>query len=727
MRALVILLCLVLVPARAEAWDPLQSAADKTGKLLDSVVAPTLDRTNHLLHDADHVLHDNLDRAGVLVNQVGATFSDVDRSIAARIVQVQGVIDHTRTGIDATIDHTFDRIDRTLGELDRDAEKLLDGADKLIQKVDRVISDKLKAIDEVLAKRIRDVQFAVSSSIQQADDVARARLDQLDELAGRRLGNIDVIATKQSLSLEGMIGRIAFMITLIGLFAFIAWRGFRELADALKVANEQALPKARTVMRHGGARFLPQLVLALGGVIGLKLVAEHLPRDAESRACQQITDHRLAFAAAVRSLDVIEARYHESQLEILVPGDIVRYRAELTKTEVLHSLFTRPGQLHSQRGLAALVADITALENMPRGDEPAAKKAGCGEPLTVAKPAKRDEPADPDVLIAKAYVLWQVGGTRDDEYEAVKLCASALRTGPSLLAPLARHYIAAFLARPYAGKASSAELTDLARLAAQPAAAGEIAEFARVIEFDRRILALDRASSAAYLDMVTAQADVQIALARGAGSSAASAARDARKAAAAQLVDAWRTFDAVLASSPALAGDPMVLSVFTLDDAVLTRARYYVAKPKADDLAPLLTDESGTSLTPLQRAQIAPLRVAWEHRYGALLGPSERDIVAYQETQRFAGFERRAQAFEKAYVDFLVAAHNGVAAAKLVVLAKLAATAASEMGLYRATPSGLITEAANILAIAHSHGADADGGTLATIDRNYQVRQLRLL
>ncbi|HEY6179459.1 MAG TPA: hypothetical protein VIX73_33620 [Kofleriaceae bacterium] len=718
MRALLVIVVLAM-PARAEAWNPIKAAADKAaaaGRVIGGVLGapaagfieaaatPVIDSVedagHRLIRDADRAIADNLARTGALISQTGETahsvLGDVDRSLAARIVQVT-------TGIDHSVDHVFDRLDHTLGELDKAADGLLVRAGQLIQKVDAIATRKLAELDRQLALRIRDVQLVVSSAIQQADDAARERLAQLDELAGRRLGNLDVIVSKQSLGIEDMVGRIATLISLIGLFAFVAWRGFRELATALSTTDEQRARRGRAVLRLSLPRLVPQIALAVGGVLGLKLLAEHLPRDSERRSCELIAQHDTAFAAAVHAFDVSEARYHESQLEILVPGNITGYRAQLKKTELLHSVFTRPGQLRSQHGLAALVAEVAEVE----------AAVGTG---------------DPDLQIAKAYVLWQVGGTRDDEYDAATLCANALRTGGALLAPLARNYIAMFLARPYRPRnASAAELAELAKLAAQPTATREITQFDRVIEFDRRVLDLDRASSAAYLDMLAAHADLQIALPRGARSSAVLAARAARSAAAERLIEAWRTFDAALASSPALAGDAIALSVFALDDAVLTRARYYAAQPMANDIAPTLTGDSGQSLAADVRARIAPLRVAWERRYGALLGPSERDVVAYQETERFAGFERRARAFEQAYVAFLVAAHSGAAAPKLVELATLAATCASHMGLYRATPSGLATEASSILAIAHAHGGDVDPTAVATIDLNYQVRRLRLL
>jgi hypothetical protein len=231
--------------------------------------------------------------------------------------------------------------------------------------------------------------------------------------------------------------------------------------------------------------------------------------------------------------------------------------------------------------------------------------------------------------------------------------------------------------------------------------------------------------------MLAAHADLRAALShadRGPEPVAARAARAARTAAANRLIDAWAAFDRSLEASPGLASDAIVLSVFTLDDAVLTHARYWAAVPSANGLAPSLADPSSTkALPPMLRARIAPLRVAWEKRYTPLLGPSAREVVAYQETARFEGFEQRAAAFEAAYVAFLVAAHGGEPAGRLLDIATAAATRASGMGLYRDTPDGRVSEASRILAVLGAHGEQAPSDVLATIAQNYQVRRLRLL
>lgn len=717
-RALIVAICLLAMPAsRAEAWNPLKAVASAlatagraiggvlgapAGGLIESITTPVIrsaeDTGHRLIADVDQALATNLDRAGVMAKD---TVAQVDHTLEARILQVQ-----------ATTDHTIDRVDLLIGRLETDATQILDRAETaghaLIKQLDDTAAANLARVDQMLTTRINDLQLVVSSSIQQADDAARQRLEQADEIAGRRIGNIDVIATKQSLSLEGMLVRIAALIGLVGLIAFIAWRLFRELADAVAIAGQRGTTRLRAIGWQSLTRLLPQLALAAGGALLLNFLAGYLPRDSERRAGQQLEVQRAAFDVATGALDVTEARYRESQLEILAPSDLARYRGQLKKVTLLHSLFTQPGRLHTQQGLAGLVAEVADVE------------AAIGT-------------TDPDVTIAKAYVLWQVGGTRDDEYEAAALCAAALRSAaPSLLAPLARNYIAAFVADPYTPRdASGPSIDELKQAIAVAPRAGETAQFDRVIELDRMIRDLDRASTAAYLEMLAAHAELRAALShagRGPEPVAARAARAARTTAANHLIEAWAAFDRSLEAAPGLASDAIVLAVFTLDDAVLTHARYWAAVPSANGLAPSLTDPAAAkALSQLLRARIAPLRVAWEKRYAPLLGPSAREIVSYQETTRFEGFEQRAAAFEAAYIEFLVAAHGGEPAGRLLDLATTAATRASGMGLYRDTPDGRISEASRILTVLGAHGEQASSAVLATIAQNYQVRRLRLL
>src|SRR5262249_21661444 len=136
-----------LSPSRAEAWNPLKAAADKlkaagraiggglgapVGGFIESATTPSVhnfeDAGHRLLADVDSAIATNLGRAGTLVTQVKAsvdsTLTQVDRSLQARILQVQ-------TGIDNTIDHSFDRIELVIGRLEGDLDRALDSAKRI--------------------------------------------------------------------------------------------------------------------------------------------------------------------------------------------------------------------------------------------------------------------------------------------------------------------------------------------------------------------------------------------------------------------------------------------------------------------------------------------------------------------------------------------------------------------------------------------------------------------
>jgi hypothetical protein len=212
------------------------------------------------------------------------------------------------------------------------------------------------------------------------------------------------------------------------------------------------------------------------------------------------------------------------------------------------------------------------------------------------------------------------------------------------------------------------------------------------------------------------------------------------------VVEAWRSFDAALQSSPWLAGSAAALEAFTLDDAVLSRSLYFVVEPAATDLAPLFfadepTPAAGAAARPADaaarrraalRLAIAPLRIAWEQRYAALLGAAARDLLAYQEAQRFKAFEQRARGFEEAYVAFLIAARTGAAdaagRAALATSGAEAARRAAAMGLYGDAPGGRVTEASRILGeLARAGGTGPSAAEAQAIAEAYEVRQPRFL
>ena len=736
----------------SQAWNPLRAAARgvraigrgvggflgaPVGGFVESATTPAmrnLEASGHrLLQDADGILARQLDRAGTVTGQVVAQtdkalaerLEQVDHSLEARILQV-------KTSADDSVDHAFGRLDHSLGRLDRMARLRIEQIDVLrkdtLAQLDAVVTRSLSEADQVLARRTEDLRQLVSASIQEADRAAAARIDQLDEVAGRRIGNIDVIATKQGLALEASLLRLAALIGMVALIGFVLWRLFVETGRAWGEAITRYPTRPRRMLGAvllSAPRFLAQVALAGAGALLLYYLAGVLPHDALARAKRQIDEHRGAFDAAMRSYDFSGVRYHAAQLEILEPERAAVHRGTVRKAELLRAVFSRPSLLQSLDGIKELSSQVEEVEGM--------------------------SPGDPDLLVVKAYILWQVGATRGDEYEAATLCADALeagrnksdRPGGFLLAPLARNYLRAFLHNPYQPPkqraADAAPDPGLPRLRQVLERAGkaegvELPQLEHVLEYDRLVAELDRRSSTAYLEMLSAHADYRVAIGKTkkgqAESADALAARNRRNASAETVVAAWRDFDEALQSSQWLADNPAALSAFTLDDAVLSHALYFTAKPAATDLAPRFFAEgkAGPAAPPLLRVEMAPLRVAWAQRYAGLVGKSGKDVLAYEEAQRFKDFERRASEFERVYVDFLVATRGGSAppSADVAATGELAAVRAAAMGLYNDSKDGRVPEAVRlfqeIVRCCHASGATQNAITDAL-----EARQLRFL
>jgi hypothetical protein len=745
---------LTVQPSRATAWNPLSAAANKlkavsasAGRVfgapfVEATTQPTIrnveDAGHRLISDADVAIAGQIERAGsvtsALVAQVNTSVAvqldTIDHSLEARIVQV-------KTGLDDSVARSFGRVDQIVDRLDEVARIRIAQAGRELQHLlvalDKTVQDTLAKADEILNHRIADLRQLISGSIRQADRAAKARIDQLDEVAGKRLGSIDVIATKQGLQLEQTMIRVAALICILVFIAFVFRRLFAEIGAGwqLKPAARFAT-KLRLALHRGALQIVPQLVMALIGGGLLYYLAGALPRGAAARAEAQCNDHKLAFERAIDSLDLADARFHETQLEILEAGATQHYRGRLAKAELLHTVFTRPAKLQTLDGISDVMQQVTRVETMLGAQD------------------------DPELLIVKAFMLWQVGGTLDDEHEAAQLCAQAIEAysrAPDSrfsLGPLAKSYLRAYLYHA----AAPADLSRLRAALEVPTPLDAHNAFEHVIEYNRLVIELDRASTAGYLAMLSAHADLSRERARhktGPESAAAQQARKARTAAAHDVVAAWAAFDAALQSSPWLADQPTALAAFTLDDSVLTRALYYVVKPSANELAPEMMAAAPTgkpaakpsgdgALTPALRIAIAPVRVAWEQRYAPLLGIRGHDVLAFEESQRFKTFEQRATRFELAYVAFLVAVRADPKESaqpgpvmklgqlgQLGQLATSAAERAAEMGLYRETAAGRVTEASLIVSALRDAGGTPGPDTQATIDAGYRLRHLRLL
>lgn len=748
---LVVFVLFVARPTQVEArtWNPLEAIARKSkvvahaigevlgvGGFVESATAPTIrnveDAGRRLVADTEDAIERRVDHVGSVTSgliaetnkDLAARLDQVDRSLEARILQVE-------VSANEVVDRAFGRLDRSLGRLDAIARKRIDQiavqSKDVISHASAEATRLLAEADALLTRRLEDVRQLVHSSIQEADAMAEARINQFDEMAGRRIGNLDVVATKLSLSTERMMLRIATLGAFVGFLGFALWRLFVEAGAAWQkqplTKDVKLGGKVMHTARDASPRLVAQLVLA-GSCAGfLYFLADFLPKHAERRAAAQVTHHEDAIGAALAAYDFPGVKYHASQLGVLRPDATVVTRAIVRKADLLQTIFTRPAVLQSVGGVRHVMVDIAALE--------------------------RDQPApDPDVLVLKAYVLWQVGATRSDEYEAAVLCADALEMpagdlpGGFMLDSLAYNYLDAFLHDPYqpieVTQVSNNDLERLRRVfqatASTAVATEESLQFQHIVEYNRLVADLDRASATAYLEMLSAHADHQLAR-RGwkkgqAATPAMIAARDRRLEQAGKVVTAWRVFDEALESSPWLADDPTSLAAFTLDDAVLTHALYFQVQPDATDLPAAFLAEGKAQLPDDLRVKTAPLRVAWARRYATLIGSRTQDLVAFEETARFRAFETRAHAFEIAYTEFLVAARSPVAVPKeeLAKKAEAAALGAAQMGLHRDTAHGRITEAAHVLEdFRAAGGADLSREQRDAVAAGYETRRLRFL
>jgi hypothetical protein len=241
------------------------------------------------------------------------------------------------------------------------------------------------------------------------------------------------------------------------------------------------------------------------------------------------------------------------------------------------------------------------------------------------------------------------------------LCAAALKRPASdsgfALQPLARGYVENYLSHPLAS-ADSDSLPD-APQELSPALLAEVVEKAKadakdhraltplshVLMYDSLVRDLTVKSVPAYRRMVEAQAAIEIAPPAQRGALIAG-----RAAAAREVVKAWEEFDDALAGHHSLDDTSAAYAVFTLKDAMVSRARAY-EKSTAAPIPPVLTEKNYPSAA--ARARMLPPRVMWAKRYLANAGSATQQMITFQEAARFQNDEAAAYEFERAFVDFL--------------------------------------------------------------------------
>lgn len=729
-RAAALCMAAVLfIPLPTEAWNPLADLGHFFGSIIgapfggaiEAAVTPTIQG----VEGSGHRLIQDLDER--LANTARSLLTQTDATLAARVDQVDDKLAARILQVGQTGDEL---VDRSLGQVDEISRKRIQQAARagkeIIRELQAGVQKDLAQVDDILRRRSDQLAQIVSRSVAEVDQVVAARIDQADEALGRRIGNVDVLLTKQALNVEGALVRIGAILAAVGLLAFLFWRAWVETNAALDSALGLDENKYRHVFAQVARRFGLQLALAAVAAGGLYFVSHRLTMGPRHRQQELLAVHDKALRSSLAALNFTGVRYHASQLELLDQDDKSgkAHRGLALKSELLRAALTRPTLLRSPDGVRELVRAVNEVEST------------------------LDEP-DPDVQTIKAYVLWQIGATRDAEYRSAVLCMQALsmpgsdRPGRFLLQPLARHYLALFLDNPSAPapavEGESTPSIDELRAAQSATASPSPALFVplqHVFAYDSLAEELDRSSSNAYVAMIEAHADFLASRAALPGKQPAAAgsaspqqeamvaARERRRQHAREVIDAWSRFDEGLQSSEWLAGNPSVLAAFELNDAVLTQALWFDLQPDTSELPPLLGAESKSRLSPSVRVQIAPLRVAWARRYAAMMGSNVRDVLSFEEAQRFIDYQRGASDFASATVEFLLARKNAPGDPDLQAKAVRAALAAAKLGLYVGAAGRRIPYAQKLL---EGRASQLPRRTQDEIRNAYQLRHVRYL
>ena len=637
----------------------LGSTIDKAQGNIDASVTKALDATDVKLRDHE----------GHISDLATALVDHTNDSLTARITQVTtNFKDILNTDLRNTVDHAIGQVGGVGAAL---IDRLDNKATKLIDKVDDKVQKRLHDTDEIIKNRSGDINKMLDDRVTQTNLAIKERVVQIDEVARGRLGDVNAIANQQRIALEGMIARIAVLIGGI-VFLVFAMKALFKKYQALDPENVKERGARRTAFfaRRLAPALAGPLLAAFCGLALMGALYRWLPSGAMQAGDELVAQHRNALADSVRRIDPARARYEAAHLSYLDPDNAAHYAGLAAKVGLIRDVILIPGLLATE-----------------------ASRQDFRTHLSDAERALGPRP-DPDLLTLRAMEKWKTGTSRRAEHEAASLAARALELAPRGfgLAPLARAYVETFLNQPFVAENAEEgrDMTGLEELATALALAAPEpldSPFAGVTELARLMRTLETESTQAYVALATANAQAVVAAKKAAGKhgdpAAVASALAARSKSAQQVIDAWKKFDKELQENDRIVG-PVLLNVFGLNDALFTRALWFVNNPRD-------TAAHGTTLRQVkeatQRLQLAPARVAWSLRYGELMSAPIRAVLEAEEAKQFENWERWAIEFEDALVALEEAgnAQRDDKAARWRV-----AVAAAALGLYVKGPSSRV-------------------------------------
>ncbi len=458
-----------------------------------------------------------------------------------------------------------------------------DVVDYADRKFNATLAQKLSELDKSLTEQRSSLVTAIGSereqllqsltaladtSVSQLDDTLQQAIERGDEVLDRRSGALNTILTKHT----NLLIQVARLILIGGLGAGV----FMFL---LALAYRSRFKKGTD-----GSPLGPMVGYPVLGFVVFALVVLFIPLGSDKE--DLVAHFKSSYAQHLVQMRFTEALFDATQLQVL-DRDSKLFEAYVERSAILRDLFQRPTLLQDGGGTRDLL-----------------RRADYAQNLLVKEHGYRD----PDLDVVAAFAVWQTFPTRDYEYWSATVCASALESASKLslerhevvLLPLAKHYLASYLANPISDEQmeSGGLLEDIRKLGVKYRPLKELLEvnaanppaevksepgtdgigvplpmepFAAVVAYGAAVRRLYRQMIPLYVEMSFLQG-----LASQAKTSAEqkAAAISKRKSVAGRIVEAWTAFSTQL-SNPLFADTSVRIGALKLATAFHARAKAY--------------------------------------------------------------------------------------------------------------------------------------------------------
>lgn len=716
-------------------------------EVMEGRIAQIGDEVSISIKEADQAAEQRLMQADQITT---ARISQLDQSIEARMYQLDGIISESLIEVDRISEARIEQIDEVATNRIEQVDTALQ---ERIKDIDDVTGKRIEQIDSVMENRIEQVDIVLDDAIVEIDQRIETRINQVDEIAETRIGNAEIVATKASLAFETVATRIIGFACLLAFLTFLLWRVVAISREnwELILKESSILNRAKKTWQFIGSRLLLQGSSGLIAAAIIFLAFYFLPGSEQSRVSEVARSHKEAYENSLAAFDFRRARFHASQLQLLQP-EVQEYQGLALKADLIRNVLTRPGMLQTPQGLTEVMQMMSSVQ-IYLDDDP--------DIYTLQAYISWNTGITRDTEYEAARLAMLAIGNDESEprkfalfpLAANYLNAYYLNPLPDAVAAIIHCDLhgcllderGEYLIEDREGKVQiesevsfirSDQFRSRHKLAQEKLEKLKkenegisLAALRHILDYNDAASTLLLNSTRAYFAMLENHAKYLEAISSGIDVSDADISnyqvtesgyliepedlidfdswneaqqfRYRRLINAYEVVNAWRSFDEVLRNKYWLSGSTTALTSFRLNDALYSRAAWFVFNPNSHDLAPTLTgvfnennewvdvklfeevqetlistsnaitgtgDITSMALSSpevisvtnelrddlARRVKIAPPRLRWIERYEPLFGDASRVIVNFQEYQRFRSFEEHLTKFDIAYLEYIL-------------------------------------------------------------------------